>query len=380
MNHAQIALVQTYRSAVQPSKLLLVPLLPLHGHSVLRARFDDAIRRDALPGSLMLHGPLGVGKQRLALWLGQRLLCTGADPRPCGACQHCRYALAGTHPDIHWYFPRPRPKSGDMTPAKIADDFREAIGERTQTGVYPPPAPEEGLYISTIRAIIHSASMAPAMAARKVYILGEAERMVLQEGSEEAAGAFLKLLEEPPAKATIILTTSEPGALIPTIRSRVVAIRVPAMGAADVDAVLAEPAMQGAIAAAGGPKKLEEQRRVANGAPGALVAGAEWAAALARARRILDAASNRDRQEQMRTALAQGSSKARGAYSTALEALTTLLHERARAAAERGNRAGARGAAMAVDEVEKAKERAAKLVNPQLITSQLIRSLERLIA
>jgi DNA polymerase-3 subunit delta' len=267
-----------------------------------------------------------------------------------------------------------------MTPAKIEDDFREAISERTATGVYAPPAPEEGLYISTIRAIIHSASMAPAIAARKVYILGEAERMVLQEGSEEAAGAFLKLLEEPPAKATIILTTSEPGALIPTIRSRVVAVRVPALSGADLDAVLAEPAMQAAISAAGGPKKLEEQRRVANGAPGALVAGAEWAAAIARARRILDAASNRDRQEQMRTALAQGSSKARGAFSTALEALTTLLHERARAAAERGNGAGARGAALAVDEVERAKERAAKLVNPQLITSQLMRELERLIA
>ncbi|HET9013328.1 MAG TPA: hypothetical protein VFN38_16000, partial [Gemmatimonadaceae bacterium] len=85
-----------------------MPLLPIHGHATLRARFDDAIRRDALPGSLLLHGPLGVGKQRLALWLGQRLLCNGPEPRPCGTCQHCRYALAGTHPDLHWFFPRPR--------------------------------------------------------------------------------------------------------------------------------------------------------------------------------------------------------------------------------------------------------------------------------
>lgn len=355
-------------------------LLPIHGHANLRARFDDAIRRDALPGSLLLHGPLGVGKQRLALWLGQRLLCTGDEPRPCGSCQHCRYALAGTHPDIHWFFPRPRPKGGDASPAKIMDDFRDAIAERTTTGVYAPPAPEEGIYVSTIRAMVQSAAMAPAMAARKIYILGEAERMVLQEGSEDAAGAFLKLLEEPPAKANIILTTSEPGALIPTIRSRLVAVRVPSLGAADVDAVLAEPPMQEAIAAAGGPKKREEQRRVANGAPGVLVAGAEWAAAIARARRMLDAASNRDRKEQMRTALAQGSSKARGAFSTALEALTTLLHERARAAAERGNGVGARASARAIDEVEKAKERAAKLVNPQLITSELLRRLENLIA
>jgi DNA polymerase-3 subunit delta' len=347
---------------------------------VLRARFDDAIRRDALPGSLLLHGPLGVGKQRLALWLGQRLLCTGPEPRPCGTCQHCRYALAGTHPDIHWFFPRPRPKDSDASPSKIADDFREAIGERVKTGVYTPPAPEEGIYISTVRTIVQSAAMAPAIAARKIYILGEAERMVLREGAEEAAGSFLKLLEEPPAKANIILTTSEPGALIPTIRSRLVAIRVAPMGAADVDAVLAEPAMQAAIAEAGGPKKPDEQRRIANGAPGALVAGGEWADALARARRMLDAASNRDRREQAKTSLLQGSAKARGAFSTSLDALTTLLHERVKASAERGNGAGANAAAKALDLVEAAKLRATGNVNPQLITSELLRQLERLIA
>jgi DNA polymerase-3 subunit delta' len=357
-----------------------VPLLPIHGHQTLRARFDDAIRRDALPGSLLLHGPAGVGKQRLALWLGQRLLCTGAEPLPCGSCQHCRYALAGAHPDIHWFFPRPRPKDSDASPSKIADDFREAIGERVKTGVYAPPAPEEGIYVSTMRAIIQSAAMAPALAARKIYILGEAERMVLREGAEEAAAAFLKLLEEPPAKANIILTTSEPGALIPTIRSRLVAVRVPAMGAGDVDAVLAEPAMQDAIAAAGGPKKREEQRRVANGAPGALVAGAEWADALVRARRMLDAATNGDRREQTRTALMQGSSKARGAFSTSLDALTTLLHDRVRASAERGNGTGASAAAHALDLVEAAKTRATGNVNPQLITSELLRQLERLMA
>lgn len=231
-----------------------------------------------------------------------------------------------------------------------------------------------------MRAIVQSAALAPALAARKIYILGEAERMVLREGSEDAAGAFLKLLEEPPAKANIILTTSEPGALIPTIRSRLVAVRVPAMASADVDAVLAEPAMQEAIAAAGGPKKLEEQRRVANGAPGVLVAGAEWADALIRARRMLDAASNGDRREQTRTALMQGSSKARGAFSTSLDALTTLLHDRVRAAAERGNAAAANSAAHALDAVEAAKTRATGNVNPQLITSELLRQLERLMA
>ena len=328
----------------------------------------------------MLQGPAGVGKQRLALWLGQRLLCSGAEPRPCGSCQHCRYALAGTHPDLHWYFPRPRLKDGDASPAKIDDDFREAIGERLKTGAYAPPPPEEGIFVSTIRAIVHSAAMAPALAARKVYILGEAERMVLRDGAEEAAGAFLKLLEEPPGRANLILTTSEPGALIPTIRSRLVAVRVPALGAADAEAVLAEPAMREAVASAGGPRSMTERLRLAAGAPGVLLGGAEWGDALARARRMLDAATNRDRREQMKTALMQGSSRARGAFSTSLEALTTLLHDRVRAAADRGNAAGARSAAHALDCVEQAKERATANVNPQLITSELLRQLESRLA
>lgn len=357
-----------------------VPLLPIHGHAALRARFDDAIRRDVLPGALLLHGPAGIGKQRLALWLGQRLLCDGAEPRPCGRCQHCRYALAGTHPDLHWYFPRPRLKDGDAPPAKIDDDFREAIAERLKTGAYPPAPPEEGIFVSTVRAIVHSTSMAPALASRKVYLVGEAERMVLRDGAEEAAGAFLKLLEEPPARATIVLTTSEPGALIPTIRSRLVAVRVAALADADAQAVLAEPAMRDAVAAAGAPAKVAEQLRLAGGAPGTLLAGAEWGDALARATRMLDAASRRDRREQMRTALMQGSNRARGAFSTALDALTALLHQRVRSAAEGGDAAGARSAARAMIAVEAAKERATANVNPQLVTSELLRELESCLA
>jgi len=341
---------------------------------------DDAIIRDALPGSLLLHGPRGVGKQRLALWLGQRLLCTGTAPLPCGACQHCRYALAGQHPDIHWYFPRPSLKAGDSTPAKVADDFREAIAERVRTGAYAPALPGEGIYVATVHAMVRSASLAPALAARKVYIMGDAERMVLREGAEDAAGAFLKLLEEPPLRATVVLTSSEPGALIPTIRSRVVAVRVPVLTPADVDAVLAEPEMQEAVKAMGGPPATADQRRVAAGAPGLLLAEADWADAVDRARRVLDAATSHDRREQARTSLAQGVSKSRGAFATSLDALTALLHERVRASADRGNGPAARRAAQAMTVVERAKERATGNVNPQLITSELMRELGELLA
>jgi DNA polymerase-3 subunit delta' len=91
---------------------------------------------------------------------------------------------------------------------------------------------------------------------------------------------------------------------------------------------------------------------------------------------MLDAAAAGDRREQMRAALGQGGAKARGAFSTSLDALTTLIHERARSAVERGNSSGARAAARALDAVEEAKELATGNVNPQLITSELLRRLE----
>ena len=319
---------------------------------------------------------MGVGKQRLALWLGQRLLCSGPEPRPCGQCQHCRYALAGNHPDIHWYFPRPRLKDSDPSPEDVEDDFREAVGERTRTGVYPPPPPEDAILIATIRAMAHAAVLAPALGARKVFVLGDADKLVVRDDSEFAAGAFLKLLEEPPRNTHIVLTSSEPGSLIPTIRSRLVAIRVPPLSAQAVDAVLAEPAMRDALTAAGVPERAEERRRLAAGAPGSLLGRAEWADALARAQRMLEVAGSRDRRAQMRVALGQGAAKARGAFSTSLDALSSLLHERARAALHRGNTDSARAASRALDDVERAKERASGNVNPQLITSELLRRLE----
>ncbi|MBA3890357.1 MAG: DNA polymerase III subunit delta', partial [Gemmatimonadaceae bacterium] len=66
-----------------------MPLIPLFGHEAVRARLADMVGRGVLPHSILLHGPRGTGKQRLALWLGSSLLCSGsAGSRPCGACQH----------------------------------------------------------------------------------------------------------------------------------------------------------------------------------------------------------------------------------------------------------------------------------------------------
>lgn len=351
-----------------------MPIIDLYGHEQLRERLAVSIRSGTLPSSLLLQGPRGVGKQRLALWLAQRLLCD-RDNAPCGSCEACRYSAELTHPDLHWIFPRPRLKDSDPDLAQVRDDYAEAIAERAADGgLYASPSGTEGIYVATVRSLVQQAAIAPAIGSRKVFIIGDAERMVPQEGADMAANAFLKLLEEPSANTTIILTSSEPGALLPTIRSRVVAVRVPLVQDSAVRAFVEDPAVKKAL-----DKKKKastpERVRAAAGAPGKLLSGEADARATINARKIVDAATGNRASPMHLTALAQGSAGARGAFANTLEALVELLGERMRDALHRDDAAAASSASRAVDAVLKAQTYTETNVSPQLITARLIREL-----
>jgi DNA polymerase-3 subunit delta' len=357
-----------------------VSIIPLFGHESLQSRLRDMVTRGVLPHSILLHGPRGVGKQRLALWLGASLLCGGdAAAAPCGACQHCRYSGALAHPDLHWFFPRPRLKDSDADADEVREDYREAIADRVKAGgLYPPAAGNEGIFVSTVRALVAAAAMSPALARRKVFVVGDAERMVPQEGSEQAANALLKLLEEPPADTTLVLTTSEPGALLPTIRSRVVAFRIGPVGEESLRSMFAHPVVARRLDAEGAPRDPDDRIRAAAGAPGMLLGGPGWDEALQGARRLLDTLDRGDRADRFRSAFAQGGSRARGGFSTMLDALTMLLHQRVRQSALASDEERAIGAARAIEAVERTKELARGNVSPQLASAALLSDLSGL--
>lgn len=351
-----------------------MPIIDLYGHEPLRERLAESIRAGALPASLLLQGPRGVGKQRLAFWVAERLLCPEQDA-PCGACRACRYVRELTHPDLHWVFPRPRLKDADPDLKQVRDDYGEATAERaSNSGLYAAPSGSEGIFVATVRSLVQRAAMAPAMGNRKIFIVGDAERMVPQEGADMAANAFLKLLEEPPANTTIILTSSEPGALLPTIRSRVVAVRVPLVPDAAVRAFVENTEVKRALDKEG-KSGTAERVRAAAGAPGRLLMGAGDAKATINARRIMDAATGARHSLMYSTALAQGAAGARGAFTDTLDALVELLGERARDALHRKDQPSAAAASKAVDAVLRAQTYASGNVSPQIIASRLIREL-----
>jgi DNA polymerase-3 subunit delta' len=81
--------------------------------------------------------------------------------------------------------------------------------------------PEPG----TMREFLPKLYVTSAVSAQKVAIVYEADRM-----NVESANAFLKTLEEPPPHTTLLLLTTRPYALLPTIRSRVLHFRFPSSG------------------------------------------------------------------------------------------------------------------------------------------------------
>lgn len=216
-------------------------LHPVWGHEALRVLLGRTALQGRLPSALLLHGPRGTGKQRLALWMGQLILCEATTegssarrrvPEPCGTCHACRLVLGLQHPDLHWHFAleRPRGVSGD----RLSDALERARAERLedqriQSIRYVGPevrSGPSGIYLAAVQTIRRQAQSRPSMGPEQVFVIGEAEELVPQEASQEAANALLKLLEEPPRDTRMILTSSEPGRLLPTVRSRTVPLHV----------------------------------------------------------------------------------------------------------------------------------------------------------
>ncbi len=381
-------------------------LHPLVGHEGLREALVRAHEARSLPSALLLQGPRGVGKQRLALWLGQLVLCEnpgGGEAAeaggPCTVCRSCRMALRLEHPDLHWYFPvsRPRGTSADKLADALEEARHERLAEVRSDAIRPSGGDDEpgGIYLAAAQTIRRKAQSRPSMADQQFFIIADAEQLVPQESSPEAANALLKLLEEPPADTRLVLTSSEPGALLDTIRSRAVPVHVPTLPADEVERFLIEHRAtdesaarlaarlgQGSIgralgflpAADGSPGPLEEVRREAYRVVEAAVVGAGGHAyTLAmqyrptRARALLEMLAAVERWLRDFAAVAAGVPE-RAVAGDALDAIRELVQ-----------REGIRPEALAaaVEAVDEAQLQARGNVNPQLIVAALVLGLRQ---
>jgi DNA polymerase-3 subunit delta' len=347
---------------------------PIYGHDALRNRLGGALVSGRFPQVALFTGPPGVGKQRLALWVAQGTLCDRGPGPPCDDCAACRSVTGLTHPDLHWFVPIPRPKATD--PGKQVEEARDLLGEvmavRRERPLYGPPERMASHSLASVRLLRRVMALTPFSGSRKVVILGDAERLIVQEASQEAANALLKLLEEPPADATVILTAADPEALLPTIRSRAVPLRV---GRVPDDAVhrFVETELERPPAG----DALQRRVALAEGCIGRTIDEHDRGTADRRARELL-AAAQEGPQAWTLPALSQPPWSARGDFSATLDALALELRDRLQRSAAAGD-GRAPHWLQALRLVEERRAEAQGNANPQLALAVLAGELERVL-
>jgi DNA polymerase-3 subunit delta' len=267
---------------------------------------------------------------------------------------------------VHWFVPvelSKRAGSGGSDVEKqielVADALAEEMAARREQPLYGPPAGLASHPIASVRLLLKRLALTPAMGKRKVFIVGDAERLIPQLGTEVAANALLKALEEPPADSVIIITAADPNALLPTILSRVVLLRV----ARIADSAVTAFAQQ----ALGTTNKAELAQRV-TAAEGCI--GKLFATSVARSSQSGEEQAARFLDAPLLFALGQVPFQARGGFTDMLDALAGRL----RSEAKRGGDTGKLVEAIAL--VMDARDLAQGNVNPQLLAAVLAEDLE----
>jgi DNA polymerase-3 subunit delta' len=162
---------------------------------------NAALQAQRLAHGILIHEDPGAGGIELARWIAQRVNCAAAERAPCGECQSCRWVAADQHPDVTRLSPE---------------------GESSQILIQP------------VRDLAADLALTAHGRGYKVAIVSPADAM-----NVFAANALLKTLEEPPARTLVLLVTSQPSRLLPTLRSRCSKLRLTGPTRAEAAAFLA---------------------------------------------------------------------------------------------------------------------------------------------
>jgi DNA polymerase III subunit delta' len=205
-----------------------------HGNAETVRRLREMLAHDRLPHAVVLSGARGAGKYTLALMLARALNCltpTNTDGLPdfCGKCSNCTHIAQAADLDARF---------GEAVEAR--ENLRETDKKETRLFVQthpdvliiPPDPPQMMIKVDQVRRVIETIYYRPAEGKERVYIFTDSAFM------KEAANSLLKVLEEPPDFATIILLTENPGELLPTIRSRSMVFPLAALAVEEIERYL----------------------------------------------------------------------------------------------------------------------------------------------
>src|SRR5580700_10495450 len=222
------------------------------------------LKRERVPSALLFTGPRGIGKYTLARMFAQAANCERLKDDFCGQCDTCRRIsrLADPSPLV------------ELGLAERGESADAATVERTPLILEPhpdvwlivpdpvrlrTPVARPMIRVGQLRAVQRAAFFQP-QGKRRLFILDGADTMRWND-----ADVFLKILEEPPESATLILLAPTPDSLLPTIRSRSLQFHFAPVPAEQIEKFLKDSAH-------GKPSERKLIAQLSAGSPGAALA------------------------------------------------------------------------------------------------------------
>ena len=207
------------------------------GNQRIVTALRGALRSARVPHALLFTGPRGVGKFTLARMFAQAANCERLTDDFCGECTTCqRIALLAESQTL---IEQGLAERGESADAATVERVPLILQSHPDVWALVPdpvrlknPVARPMLRVGQLRAVQRAAYFQP-MGRRRVFILDGADTM-----RWDVANVFLKILEEPPGSATLILTAPSPYSLLPTIVSRCLQFHFAPLPQADVEKIL----------------------------------------------------------------------------------------------------------------------------------------------
>jgi DNA polymerase-3 subunit delta' len=259
------------------------------------------LKQGRVPGALLFAGEEGLGKKHFALELARAFNCRA--PRGVEACGECPACARIGHFQL--------PASDER------DEHKKIIwSEHRDVGLVRPY--NRNILVDAIRDLERESNFRPAEGVARVFLVENAESL-----NEAASNALLKTLEEAPPTSHLILITSRPASLLPTIRSRCQTVRFAPLAAAELESYLVEHGQR-----AGEEARLAAQ--LAGGRPGVAL-GINLDTYRARRDAMLGVvealSTGGDRVRLLRAAEELGDAKNKEEYEPRLDALEILVRD-----------------------------------------------------
>src|SRR2546428_5465312 len=237
-----------------------MPFSEFLGNERIVTALQGALKTGRVPHALLFSGPQGVGRFTLARLFAQAANCERLTDDSCGECDTCkRIALLAAPQRL---IEQGLAERGESADAATVERVPLILQSHPDVWALVPdpvrlksPVARPMLRIGQLRAVQRAAYFQP-MGRRRVFILDGAETM-----RWDVANVFLKILEEPPGSATLILTAPSPYALLPTIVSRCLQFHFAPLPQPAVEKILKEKTNRK-------PAEIKLAAQLAEGSPG----------------------------------------------------------------------------------------------------------------